>query len=119
MKTTPTYEAQIFCGLQEGYTGLVHDVADAKAICKAFVDTVGLCVTFTETTFIYTETEDTPKGHEPGFGVGLIDYPRFPSTPDEIKAKAIELAGLLKEAFKQHRVSVVCTDETILLGGKE
>ncbi len=108
MKIHPTFQASIFCGLQ-GYTSSYHSVEEAEEICQEFVDDVGLCVTVTPTKFVYT------NGREPGVIVGLINYPRFPSEPEDIKAKAVRLAMNLLKAFGQKRVSVVCTDETIML----
>jgi hypothetical protein len=83
---------------------------DAKQICKEFAEGVGLCVSFTETEFIY----DT--GKEPGFIVGLINYPRHPHIPEIIQENAIVLAGMLKDAYQQERVTIVCTDTTFMLG---
>lgn len=77
------------------------------------VDLIGLCVTVTETTFVYK------GGWERGAIVGLINYPRFPKEESEIKELAIELARLMKERFGQKRMSIVFTDETIMLGNSE
>lgn len=111
MKSIPTYVATIYCGLRKGYSGEIKDVAYFRELVQAFVDRVGLCVSITPPKFSYTQ------GSEPGFAVGLINYPRFPKTSEEIKKRAVELATLLKEEMMQNRVSVVCTDETIMLGG--
>ena len=109
MKTTPTYTATIYCGLQKGYSGEIENSAHFFELVKAFVDRVGLCVNIAPLTSAYAQ------GSEPGFAVGLINYPRFPKSPEEIKKQALALAAILKEKMGQNRVSVVCTDETIML----
>ncbi len=106
----PTYQATIYCGLRESYDGLTRLPGYAKKICQEYVDGVGLCVSFIETVFIYN------GGSEPGIIVGLINYPRFPADPELIQEKAMVLAAMLRDAFKQKRVTVVCTDKTFMLG---
>lgn len=110
MKAVPTFTATIYCGLKERVSRLLWNHSDARALCQRYVDAVGLCVTYTETTFLYTD------GNERGCIVGLINYPRFPSTPDMIRNHALRLAGMLKERFGQLRVSIVFPDETVMLG---
>jgi hypothetical protein len=103
----PTYQATIYCGMlgEQEWTA-----KDAEDICQRFVNERSLCVTVTKTDFIYN------GGREPGFIIGLINYPRFPSNPLVIKERALTLAALLKKRYQQKRVTVVCTDETIMLG---
>lgn len=67
----------------------------AERVCAAFCLEVGLCVTLTPTKYIYT------GGQEDGFVVGLINYPRFPSTPEEIDEKAEALGRRLMESLAQ------------------
>ena len=57
-----------------------------------------------------------PGGDEPGVLVGLINYPRFPLTPEAILGHALDIAQQMKERFQQERLSVVCSDYTYLLG---
>jgi hypothetical protein len=113
MKTLPTFQATIFCGFKPGYSALVKFDEDyfneAKIICQAYCDKIGFCVTIKPTFFIYTD------GSEPGVEVGIINYPRFPKEFEEIKRLALDLAKQLKKHFLQKRVSVVFTDETIML----
>ena len=108
----PTYTATIFCGLREGFDGPVHELGEARAICQRFCEESGewLGLTLRPTVFIYT------GGHEPGIEVGLINYPRCPATPQQIRERAVSLAGLLMEAFQQIRASIVFPDVTVMLG---
>jgi hypothetical protein len=84
----------------------------ARWLLQKHVDCIGLCVTFTPTTFIYT------KGNEPGFSVGLINYPRFPSTRLDIRQHALAIGYLMLREFKQFKVSIVFPDETVMLEPK-
>ena len=110
-----TYRAEIYCGLRPGYDDikLPADITAAQSVCRDYCSEVKLCVTVTPTKFFYV------GGEEPGFVVGAINYPRFPSKPEDIKLKMIELAKRLKKQLSQIRVSIVCDDETIMLGDKE
>ena len=109
MNQVSTYTAQIFVGLRAGYSEEVHSLDDVREVCRAYVNSVGLCVTVTPTEFIYVD------GGEPGAVVGLINYPRFPSTPADIEFHALELARRLKEALGQNRVSVVFPHRTVMI----
>lgn len=65
-------EAKIYVGLKNRATGEEYSVDYVKQLCQKHVDKIGLCVTVTETDYIYT------NGSEKGVIVGLINYPRFP-----------------------------------------
>lgn len=108
----PTFEANIFIGLKDGYNGRVPSFAKeiVQKVCQSYCDSVGLAVTLEETFFIYT------NGNEPGVKVGLINYPRYPKTKHEIISHALYIADKLKSEFKQYRVSVVTSDNTYMLG---
>jgi hypothetical protein len=109
LKTTPTYWANIYVGLKPGYDAPTIPPQAAMDIAQVYVDKVGLCVTITPTTFVYT------KGYEPGFIIGLINYPRFPATPQKITHHALALARALQKGLRQHRISVMFPDRTVML----
>jgi hypothetical protein len=109
MKTVDTYEAKISLGFREGYTDVVHTLDEVKQICQDHCNNVKLCVTITPTNFVYVD------GQEPGCLIGLINYPRFPATPFEIKCMAIRLAKIFLNEFKQLKVSVICSDKTYMI----
>jgi len=92
---------------------IAGDASVAKNICREFCDDVGLCVTVTSTTYIYT------GGEEDGVIVGLINYPRFPSKPEDIVEKAELLARKLLTGLKQQSYSIQTTDKTTLLSWRE
>ncbi len=109
MKTVDTYWANIYCGLQKAYSGDIIDIAYAKELCQEFCNKVKLGLTFTPTNFIYVD------GSEPGFIVGLINYPRFPSSSFAITNKAHELGKILLKELSQERISIVFPNETVML----
>lgn len=113
MKKVTTFTAQIYVGLKNTYTGEVLGENLLWDVCQKYCDEVGFCVTFTKTNYIYS------NGNEPGVIVGIINYPRFPTTPLFIKERALILAKLLQKEAKQHKVSVVFPDETIMIESED
>jgi ferredoxin len=109
LKIESTFEAKISLGFREGYTDVIHNIDEVKEICQQYCNEVGLCVTITPTNFIYV------NGQEAGCFIGLINYPRFPSTSEDILSKALELAKIFLEEFKQNKVSVICNDKTYMI----
>jgi hypothetical protein len=99
MKYAPTIRFDIF---------MAGDLSQAKQVCREYCFEVGLCVTLEPVDFIYT------GGEEAGFRVGLINYPRFPTTETkELETKAMHLANVLMVKLCQHSYSVVGPDETL------
>ncbi|WP_441252655.1 hypothetical protein AB8A28_24745 [Tardiphaga sp. 71_E8_N1_1] len=95
-----TYQATIF---------IAGDHAQALRACRSYCDEIGLCVTVEPTTYVYT------GGAEAGVRIGLINYPRFPSTPKSIFDRAETLARTLLESLDQQSVSIVATGKTVWL----
>ncbi len=79
----------------------------AQKILQKYCNEVGFCVTLSTTQYIFKD------GIEHGIRVGLINYPRFPSDPATLTAKAIEIAELLRVGMKQESFSVETPVETI------
>lgn len=120
MKVVDTFTATIYVGLLEvklfdddRYSGTTHSLRAVSDEVRKYVDEVGLCVTITETTFVYK------NGSEPGVAVGLINYPRFPSPRALVEKHAMELARRLLKAAKQMRVSIVYPDSTVMLEAED
>lgn len=67
----------------------------------------GLCVTITATLFIYT------GGEEFGVEIGLINYPRFEDSEENILKTAIDLANLCREESAQHSWLILTPETTI------
>ncbi len=109
----PTFVATIYAGFRVGRTAKpaehVYTMDDAEAIIQKYVNENPVCVSVTPTLFLYT------GGTEEGVAVGFINYPRFPTTEDAIKDKALALAELLRAGLRQMVVSVVFPHTTIML----
>jgi len=103
-KSEPTHCANIF---------LAGDFQTAKHACRRYCLEVGLCITVTETEFVYT------GGSESGVIVGLVNYPRFPTTPEKLKEMAKDLATYLMDACCQHSVMVMTPDSTEWLSRRD
>lgn len=91
-KTEPTFWARIYAS---------GPISIAEQVCREECLRDGLCVTIEPTKFIYT------GGEEAGYVVGLINYPRFPATPEQIAERAKALAMLLLERSCQHSILVM------------
>jgi hypothetical protein len=96
-KSTPTFWARLY---------LSGPIDVAKQVCREECLREGLCVTIEPTTFVYT------GGEEAGYVVGLINYPRFPSDPAAILARAKELAVHLMQRTAQWSALVMTPDGT-------
>ena len=96
-KTAPSYPVSIF---------MAGDIDHAMHHCRAYCDDVGFCVTVTPTDYIYRD------GQEDGFIVGLINYPRFPATPEQIFKIANEIADKLRRHLYQDSYSIQTPTET-------
>lgn len=98
MTPVPTIRFDIF---------IAGDLAQAKQVCREYCFNVGLCVTIEPVEFIYT------GGEESGVRVGLIHYPRFPTTEEALYEHAIEIATFLMRRLCQHSYSIVGPRETV------
>lgn len=76
----------------------------AKQVLREECMREGLCVTIDPTTFIYT------GGEEIGFVVGLLNYPRFPSTPEKLFERTENIAMLLLDRTFQNSALIVTPD---------
>lgn len=120
-RSIATFEAKIYVGFRKAYTqnlDVVKGITTVREVCHEAVKN-GWCVTVQPIEYIYTPTftvgQEEPVNGEPGAVIGVINYPRFPSKVEDLKAKSIDLAGKLLEKLEQQRVTVVFTDETVLV----
>lgn len=112
----PTFTATIWVSVEQSHPEEFDPqftIADVRDVTGNYCNRVGLCVTITQTGFVYT------GGGEYGFAIGLINYPRFPSTPEAISGHAVALAELLLVKLRQRRVSVVFPDRTVMLSNSD
>ena len=110
MKTEPSFNIQIWLGLREGYTDIVHSIDEVYAICQKLCNARKACFTITPTRFIYVD------GWEDGVVIGLINYPRFPKEKQRLIYDSWEIASELQDHFKQIRVSITTPEKTYCLG---
>lgn len=80
---------------------IAGDYADALRFCRQYTTDVGLCVTVSEVDFAYS------YGMESGVRIDLVNYPRFPSNPDDIDQRAFDLAEKLMYELCQRTALVV------------
>lgn len=97
-KTESTFTAQIY---------VAGPIEKAKDICAEYCLAAGLCVTVTPTEFIYT------GGREQGVVVGLVNYPKFPVTPEDLRSQAELLAKTLVAGLHQQSALIVMPDKTV------
>ena len=102
--TEPTIEISIY---------MAGDLDTVRDTCRRYCWEKGFCVTVTENEFIYT------GGSEAGVRIGIVHYPRFPSTEKELMDKAQELAIAMIEACCQWTALIVGPKETLWLTRRE
>lgn len=89
-----THRAQIY---------MAGDLTTAHRVVREHCYANGACFTITPTKFIYT------GGEEDGFVVGIVNYPRFPSTAEDINMRGRQLIMKLLPACNQ-RTALLVTD---------
>lgn len=95
--TTETFICEIY---------LAGNMADIERVCAQYVMEVGACVSVEPVKYIYT------GGREDGAVVRFVNYPRFPSDPQTLHAKAKTLALLLMDTCCQWSALIVDPDFT-------
>ena len=103
-KTVKTHRVRIYL------SGSLHTIEEE---CRHECLRDGLCVTVDPTRFIYTGGEET------GAVVGLINYPRFPTTKKELWKRAHALALKLLMVTCQNSVLIMSEDQTEWLSRRE
>ena len=103
-KECPSYPVSIF---------MAGSPKDAHLWCRGYCDDVGLCVTVTETRYVWT------GGFAFGFIVGLINYPRFPLSPEQIWSHAEAIGELLCRKLEQDSYSIQAPDKTVWFSHRE
>lgn len=95
--TLPTYQIRLY---------LSGPIEVAKQVIREHALAHPICVTVEPTAFIYM------GGEEQGYVVGLLNYPRFPTAPNELRVRAQQLAELLLGRTFQHSALIVTPTET-------
>lgn len=87
---------------------IAGDGGEARRVCRQYCQDVGFCVTVRDVDYIYTDGPDA----DPGVAVGLINYPRFPMTPQQLWRHAEALAERLRVELEQQSYSIEAPNET-------
>ncbi|RKZ80718.1 MAG: hypothetical protein DRQ35_01725 [Gammaproteobacteria bacterium] len=98
--------------IEDTYRIAIHmagDFATAKSLCKKFAWDSPTCVTVKPQTFIYT------GGLEEGVEIGLVNYPRFPKTEDQLVGIAKRLTEMLIEEMHETSALIVTDQQTFWL----
>ena len=103
-KNCMSYKVEIF---------LSGPIEVAKQVLREDCKRKGLCVTIEETLFIYT------GGEENGYRVGLLNYPRFPDTAENLWNRAVYLAEKLLEVTFQNSALVTDWENTLWLSNRK
>lgn len=96
-RVSPTYWCRIY---------MSGPVEVAKQVLREECWREGLCVTVDETLYIFT------GGEEAGFVVGLVNYPRFPCEPANLRERAWVLVEKLLAATHQSSAMLVTPELT-------
>ena len=79
---------------------IAGDYDKAVISVREYCEAIGYCVTVTKTIYVYT------GGEEEGVIIGLINYPRFPTGPNEILDHALALGKKLLVDLDQETFSI-------------
>ena len=103
------FTASIHVGLHVRNAGITHSISAAENICQKYCDETGFCVSVTSTKYVYS------NGWEQGAIVGILNYPRFAQSPDELRERTIILATELMLGLEQMRVTIDFPNDTVML----
>ena len=87
---------------------IAGDYWKALDACRRYCLEVGLCVTVTQTEYVYS------FGAQSGVIVGLINYPRYPETAWVLEEIAEELGQRLLKELSQSSFTVMSSTSTRL-----
>ena len=108
-----SYSINIYLGLRGGYGDKEHDFSEVVNYLAERCKIVPFCYSVTPTFFVHT------NGIENGAIIGIIQYPRFPKRVSTLRRIAIDIAEILRQEFKQQRVTIDFPNETMMLGSYE
>ena len=112
LRETKSCSIRIYVGLES--RDAFYGIERAISICDAYCQETGFCVTVEPVTYTYTGSEP-----EQGCAVGLINYPRFPSSESDLMEHAFVLAERLIKGLDQWGASIVTPNNTFLLSHED
>mgnify|MGYP006919344387 CR=1 FL=1 len=119
IKTIPTFTATFSIGLQKGYTQTLYTKEEVTTALQEYQDKLikdkGMYLSARLTT-----CEVVLSGQiEPHLTFDFINYPKFELPIKTLKEAVLKLAKSLMKTFKQNRVVVVFSDDTIMIEIRE
>jgi len=111
-KTVDTYTIEVCFGAEDPLFPFSEDLDRA---IKHWTDTNKRCITKTTTHFYYPKTDRTDvRQVSHGVICRFVNYPRFPSTPDQLLKDAINFGEEMVEALEGVQTClVIATDKTV------
>jgi len=109
------FKSEITIGLEEGYTQKPIDKSEVIGFLQQFQDNliekgdIYLSVKITDCNIVMSGQV------EPHLSISFINHPKYPVTIDNLKGIVGHLAMDLMERFKQNRIVVMHSDETVML----
>jgi hypothetical protein len=91
---------------------IAGDMSEIRSACRQYCLS-GFCVSILPCSFCYT------AGLEEGAAIGIINYPRFPRTPEVLQEIAEDLAKFLIITLYQASCTVVMPNKTIYLSRRK
>ena len=117
VKKNRNFEARIYIGSRARYVGPLFTFAELRTAISLYQHENGLdaCnpVRITPTTYVWDEYM------EDGWEIAVIDYPRQSKSHIVLRDFTFNLGVHLLERFRQNRISIVFSDEIVMLESDE
>lgn len=111
----PTYNAVINLGLQENNSTKIIEKAEVIQFIQSYQNKVLKKRNKLLSLKIYDTTIVCLGQVEPHIAIEFINYPKADLKPSDITSEAKRMTEELMIQFKQNRIVIVCTDQTIII----
>ena len=114
-----TFQASIFIGLEYGYTQkqidenlVIESLSELQKQLSAEKN-IFLSASISKTVIVLNNQK------EPHLKINFINYPKFPLDENIFKDEVLIIGKELMKQFKQNRILIIYTDETVMLEQSE
>lgn len=114
-----TFQASIFIGLEFGYTQkqidenlVIESLSELQKQLSAEKN-IFLSASVSKTVIVLNNQK------EPHLKIDFINYPKFPLDENIFKDEVLIIGKELMKQFKQNRILIIYTDETVMLEQSE
>ena len=114
-----TFQASIFIGLEYGYTQkqidenlVIESLSELQKQLSKEKD-IYLSASVSKTVIVLNNQK------EPHLKIDFINYPKFPLDENIFKDEVLIIGKELMKQFKQNRILIIYTDETVMLEQSE